>query len=150
MIHKASEWVWGVSECLGGAHAWIQLGTHSKVTQTWQERSLLWEQDANYYAQCDVGYCRVHTLSQRQYQANFCLKECHVNYPPWKLLWVIPTLWRRCISGQSTQGTAAAPWGWSTHSGFPDLGSVVLSEPPCQHGARAVSCWGELEGDRHS
>lgn len=97
MIHEASEWVWGVSVCLGGAHAWIQLGTRSEVTQTWQERCLLWDQDANYYAQRDVGYCRAHTLSQRQCQENFCLQECHVSYPPWQLPWVIPSPWRRCI-----------------------------------------------------
>lgn len=89
----------GFEECqsaLGEGHAWIQLETHSEVTQTWQKRCLLWELSASSYAQCDVGYCRAHTLPQRQYQENFCLKECHISPPPWKSPWAIPDSWRRC------------------------------------------------------
>lgn len=42
--------------------------------------------------------CRAYTLSQRQYQENFCLKECHIRYPPWQSPWFISKPWRRCLS----------------------------------------------------
>lgn len=77
MIHEANEGVWGVSESLGAAHAWIQLGSPSEVTQTPQERWFLWEQAANSSTRCDMGNCRAYTLLQGQYQKNFCFKDSH-------------------------------------------------------------------------
>lgn len=135
---------------MGGARAWIQLGTRSEVTQTRQERCLLWEQDANSYAQCDVGYCRAHMLSQRQYQKNFCLKECHVSYPPWQLLRVIPNPWRRSMPRAGHTGGSCCPMGVKYPFWFPRPRERAAAGAPCQCGARAVSCWGELEGNRQS
>lgn len=121
MIHEASEGVWGVSECLGGARAWIQLGTHSEVTQTRQERWLLWEQAPNYSTWCDVGNCGAYVLSQRQYQQNFCLNSATQDTHHSNCLGSFPSPRGGVCPGQSTQGTAAAPRGWVLAAARPPM-----------------------------